>query len=462
MIQAIQFLLSLTLLVVAHEFGHYFFSRRYGVRVEKFYMFFNPGFALFRARKVNGKWKFRFFAKNEKPSDVPLEELPDEDWRKYPQNTEWGIGWLPLGGYCRIAGMVDETQWNESKDHTPKPWEYRAAKTTHRLPIITGGVLVNFVLALMLYVAILFTWGRSYLLFSDVKQGFEFSELAKEYGFRDGDRVIEADGMDLGEFDADAIRRLLKAQTVTLVRDGKTHTLSLPEDFKTSIVNSRDHFLTPALPFVVDSVMPQTAAAQAGMQRNDSITAVNGVKGSSFARLSEEIRRNAGHSVSVEFVRNGTVQTAELKPDTTGKIGVMIYTYEHYYPIRHEDYSLAESVPAGILLGLRQLKGYVSDFRYLFSEGGYRNLGGFKSLGSLYAPEWDWRSFWSITAFLSIILAFMNLLPIPGLDGGHLLFLLYEMVTGRKPSEVFLERAQMIGMLFLLLLVFYANLNDFI
>lgn len=462
MIQAIQFLLSLTLLVVAHEFGHYFFARRHGVRVEKFYMFFNPGFALFRAKKVNGRWRFRFLAKNEPSSGKPTEELADDDWRKYPQNTEWGIGWLPLGGYCRIAGMVDETQWNGSKDHTAKPWEYRAAKATHRLSIITGGVLVNFVLSLMIYAAILFAWGRSFLLFSDVKHGFEFSDLAKEYGFRDGDCLTEADGTALGEFDTDGIRRLLKAETVTIVRNGEKHVLSLPEDFKTNIVNSRDHFLTPVLPFVVDSVLPQTAAARAGMQRNDSIIAVNGKKGGSFARLTEEIKHNAGRSVRVELVRNGAVHTMDVRPDTTGKIGVMIYTYEHYYPIHHERYTLVNSVPAGIALGLRQLKGYVSDFRYLFSEGGYRNLGGFKSLGSLYAPRWDWRSFWSITAFLSIILAFMNLLPIPGLDGGHLLFLLYEMVTGRKPSEAFLERAQMAGMLFLLVLIVYANLNDFL
>lgn len=462
LIKALQLIFSLSLLVMAHEFGHLFFSKLFKVRVEKFYLFFNPSFSLFRARKYNGRWHFRFLARNgEMPEDGNTDQLSDDDWRKHPEHTEWGIGWLPLGGYCKIAGMVDESIDKDQLKHEPKPWEYRAVSTWKRLPIITGGVLVNFILAFVLYAAVLFAWGEQYIPMDGFTKGYDFSQTALQYGFKNGDVLCKADGEELGPLDDINLRKILDAKQVSIVRGGKETVINLPEGFGKKIVFSKEMFATPILPFVADSVIASMPADRAGIIKGDSIVAFNGHALNSFMPFADSLKAYAGKEVKIGFMRKGRLHTVTVLTTLEGQVGVYPAMFSSFYKVTDKRYTVLSSVPAGIRLAINKLTGYVSDFKYLFSKEGAQSLGGFASMGSLYSPVWDWQSLWEMTAFLSIILAFMNILPIPALDGGHLLFLLYEMVTGKKPSQKFLIKAQYAGMLLLLALMIFANLNDF-
>lgn len=477
-----QLIFSLTLLVLFHELGHFFFSKLFKVRVEKFYLFFNPSFALFRAKKINNKWEFKFLSKNFESLSSPvydfqgkhatdedgnylyqtksIEELDAKDWRKYPENTEWGIGWLPLGGYCKIAGMVDESMDKGQMASEPKPWEYRAVSPWKRLPIISGGVLVNFVLAFVIYAAVLFTWGEKYIPMQNFTAGYEFSPMAEKVGFKGGDILLKADNIELEEYDEFAIRKILSAKTVLVKRADKEILISLPAGFDKKVLFGKEFFALPRLPFVIDEVMDNSPAKKAGLQKGDSLLTINGLEYNSFFIFAEKLKSHKQNKVEIGLYRRGQLINAELQPDSSGIIGVRPRAYTAFFELKTINYSIFESIPAAIDLGLAKLKAYVSDFKYLFTKEGVENLGGFASMGKMYDVEWNWPRLWDMTAFLSIVLAFMNILPIPGLDGGHLMFVLYEIVSKKKPSQKFLEKSQIIGMVFLLGLMIFANVND--
>lgn len=484
LIRALQLILSLSILVVLHEFGHFIFSRMFGVRVEKFYMFFNPNFSLVRAKKINGKWEVKFLAKNvpanERPKldadgdtmvdtkgkaimePIPVSELPEGDWRKYPDNTEWGIGWLPLGGYCKIAGMVDESMDKTQMAQEPQSWEFRSRSVWQRLPIITGGVLVNFILAMVIYAAVLFTWGQEYLPLENAKYGLQFSKLMQDYGFKNGDNIIKVHGAAV-EQRADLIEKILidGKQTVTVERDGQEIDLKLPTDFDQKVLASGEtHFVSIRFPFVVEDVSSGTPASVAGLQKGDSIVAINGKPMHIFQDIAAELDASRNEVINLGFVRNGNNMETKLKVSEDGKLGVAIRPDFQFMETKKVEYGFLASIPAGINLGVETLTSYVKQLKLVFTKEGSKQLGGFGAIGKMFPTTWNWQVFWSMTALLSVILAFMNFLPIPALDGGYVMYLIYEIFTGRKPSDKFLEYAQTAGMFLLFALLIFANGND--
>jgi regulator of sigma E protease len=486
LIRALQLILSLSILVFLHEFGHFFFARLFKVRVEKFYMFFNPNFSLIRAKKINGKWQVRIFARNVPANErqrknaegdlmvdskgkpvmepIPLNELPAGDWRAYPETTEWGIGWLPLGGYCKIAGMIDESMDKTQMALPPQKWEYRSRPVWHRLPIIVGGVLVNFILAMVIYAAILFTWGQEYLPFENARFGFQFSETLLKNGFENGDKIISIDGEPV-EQNADFVEKILvdRKRNIVVERDSQTVSILLPEKFDQIILKSGDtDFITPRYPFVVEEVQPGSPAEKAALQSGDSVVSVNGKRMTVYQDIAEELNASAEMEIAVGVVRNGTEKTLMLTLTEDAKMGVNLRSPFQYFDTRRTEYGFLEAIPAGISLGWETLVKYVKQFKLVFTKEGSKQVGGFGSIGKMFPKVWDWQIFWSMTALLSVILAFMNFLPIPALDGGHVMFLMYEMITGRKPGDKFMEYAQTAGMVFLLALLLFANGNDII
>lgn len=454
-------MLAISLLVLLHEGGHFFFSKLFGVRVEKFYLFFDPWFSLFKFKP--------------KKSD-----------------TTYGIGWLPLGGYCKISGMIDESMDTEQMKQPAQPYEFRSKPAWQRLLIMIGGVLVNFLLALFIYAMCLFTWGEDYVRPKDMAQGMLFNKEAKALGFQDHDILV---GTNLGEFKdakADMYRGLANATEVYVIRDGKQLTINTPGDLDLlSMLKNVPMFVQPYVPAVVDSVSPKSAAERMGLQKSDRILSLNGKQIDSFSAFTYEAGRSTDmftcaqtHAdtvkalaavLTVERQVEGKTDTLTLKgqfdavsaggfsPLSKGEPMRLVLGYmpqQPQYKVTHIDYGFFESFPAGVKYGCKVLSGYVGDMKYIFSAEGAKSLGGFGAIGSLFPSQWDWHSFWLMTAFLSIILAFMNILPIPALDGGHVLFLLYEMIARRKPSENFMIYAEYIGIGVLLLLMVMANLND--
>ena len=393
LIRLLQFILAISLLVLLHEGGHFFFSKLFGVRVEKFYMFFDVGI---------GKWDGSIFKFKPKNSD-----------------TQYGAGWLPLGGYCKIAGMIDESFDTEQMSRPPQPWEFRTKPAWQRLLIMIGGVLVNFLLALFIYSMVMFSWGDSYFDTKDMTMGFKFNQ------------------------DAKALGDMLKTEPA---------------------------FARPFVPAEVDTVMPESPAAKAGMLKGDKIVSINGKPVDSWTEFTyqagvlSDMLANAKTKSDSLKIRTATIvttrDTLHLVLTEDLKLGVGQTSIASYYEPVKVSFGFFESFPAGIKYGINVLRGYVSDLRYVASADGAKSLGGFGAIGSLFPPVWDWHQFWMMTAFLSIILAFMNILPIPALDGGHVLFLIYEMITGRKPSENFLIKAEYVGFGLLILLMVVANLND--
>lgn len=454
-------MLAISLLVLLHEGGHFFFSKLFGVRVEKFYLFFDPWFSLFKFKP--------------KKSD-----------------TTYGIGWLPLGGYCKISGMIDESMDTEQMKQPAQPYEFRSKPAWQRLLIMIGGVLVNFLLALFIYAMCLFTWGEDYVRPKDMAQGMLFNKEAKALGFQDHDILV---GTNLGEFKdakADMYRGLANATEVYVIRNGKQLTINTPGDLDLlSMLKNVPMFVQPYVPAVVDSVSPKSAAERMGLQKSDRILSLNGKQIDSFSAFIYEAGRSTDmftcaqtHAdtvkalaavLTVERQVEDKTDTLTLKgqfdavsaggfsPLSKGEPMRLVLGYmpqQPQYKVTHIDYGFFESFPAGVKYGCKVLSGYVGDMKYLFSAEGAKSLGGFGAIGSLFPSQWDWHSFWLMTAFLSIILAFMNILPIPALDGGHVLFLLYEMIARRKPSENFMIYAEYIGIGVLLLLMVMANLND--
>lgn len=434
LIRALQLVMSLSLLVIIHEGGHFLFARLFKTRVEKFCLFFDPWFTLFKFKPKNSE-------------------------------TEYGIGWLPLGGYVKIAGMIDESMDTEQMKQPMKPWEFRAKPAWQRLLIMVGGVLFNFLLALFIYSMILFTWGDEYIPVQKAPLGMDFNETAKAIGFRDGDILISADGVAFERYDGDLLTSIVDARQVSVLRDGKSVSVYIPEDMMNRLLTDSVRFASFRYPFVVDSVSAGRPAALAGLQSGDSITALDGKTIAYFDFKEEMTRRkkagDASHDLTLTYVRNGITDTLTLATDANYEIGVIARAATNkLLPVVRKEYSFLSSFPAGISLGVKTLKGYVGQMKYLFSKEGAKQLGGFGTIGSIFPATWNWHQFWYMTAFLSIILAFMNILPIPALDGGHVLFLIYEIVARRKPSDKFMERAQMVGMFLLFGLLLWANFND--
>ncbi|MBO5619468.1 MAG: RIP metalloprotease RseP [Paludibacteraceae bacterium] len=499
-IQAIQLILALSFLVLIHELGHFTFARIFHVRVEKFYMFFNPQFSILRAKKINGKWRFRFFAKNVEPASVEahkdekgnpvlrpmtdeeLSALPEDDWRRYPDNTEWGIGWLPFGGYCAIAGMVDETKSTSDLPSEPQDWEFRSKPAWQRLLIILGGILVNFIGAIAIFTILLWHYGSDSLPLRNVNTGLYYSEVLQNEGFQQQDRILSIDGQEPEEL-SDVVQAIIieGKRDVMVLRGSDTVQLTMSEDLGTRYLAIQNAFdkaerekaradknytkrryvlLTEWIPFVVDTVLPGNAAELAGIVKGDSIVAVDGVPTPCAVQVTQELQKHPCDSITMDYYRDGALQTAHLFIGDQGKIGVGPKNQLNYFELEHTDYNFWQSIPAGISYGWSILTMYVKQFRLVFTKEGAQSLGGFGAIGSMFPAAWSWYAFWHMTAFLSVILAFMNFLPIPALDGGYILFLLVEIITRRKPSDRFLEIANEVGFWLLLALLIFANGND--
>ena len=446
LIKAAQLIVAFAILVIIHEFGHYIFSRIFGVKVEKFYLFFNPWFTLYKY-------------KPKKPAPKPGEE-EKMTWR----DSEYGIGWVPLGGYCKIAGMIDESMDTEQMKQPAKPWEFRSKPAWQRLLIMVGGVLFNFILAIIIYTGIVFAWGEKYIPFRNATEGMMYSETAHKVGFVDGDIPLAADGKELTYYSGDELLKMLDAKVVTVLRNKcDTVNINIPDGFIFTANKEAEEgnlFMAYRLPVVISDLQPGMGAVKAGLMKSDSIVSINGVSTPSFDIFKAELDKNPDKDVTIGFVRNGKPMESKVAVDAAGKIGIMLTPLTDIYRTVTREYSIFASIPRGIELGVEKLTSYVSQMKYVFTREGAKNLGGFGAIGNIFPESWNWEQFWSITAFLSVILAFMNILPIPALDGGHVLFLLVEIITRRQPSEKFLEYAQMAGMAFLFALLLFANGND--
>lgn len=446
-IRALQLILCFMLLVVLHEGGHFLFAKIFKVRVEKFCLFFDPWFTLFKFKP--------------KKSD-----------------TTYALGWLPLGGYVKISGMIDESMDTEQMKQPVKPWEFRAKPAWQRLFIMIGGVLVNFLTALVIYAMVLFTWGDTYTPLRNMTDGLKYNEMAQSVGFRDGDIPLRTDAVELERLDGDMFRAISEAHSVTVLRDGKEVTFSLPGDLSLlEMLKDQPRFAEVLMPSRIDSVTAGGVAEKAGIRAGDELIGYNGqafstwneyavVRGSIADVLAQG---NAADSMKmrqaalvVRRAETGMTDTLNVMLGKDYKLGIAwnLPTATRYESVTRT-YGFFESFPAGAIHGWKVLTGYVDDLKYIFTAEGAKSVGSFGAIGSMFPAVWDWQRFWELTAFISLMLAFMNILPIPALDGGHVFFLLVEVIMRRKPSDKFMERAQTVGMTLLLLLMAFALFNDF-
>ena len=559
LIKAAQLVLALAILIIIHEFGHFLFARIFGVKVEKFYIFFNPVRSLFkwkpkkhigslshvkflseqgereyrtdeayekavvkyakaeeRLSELEGKKEKSFLARinpfstsdTASESDIATarrnveeaeKELQSQEalkieldkasyaeekkmsrWNRFWRNTEYGVGWIPLGGYCKIAGMIDESMDTEQMRRPAQPWEFRSKPAWQRLLIMIAGVLFNFLLAILIYAGIVYFTGEKYVPVNEARMGMAFSPAAHDAGFRDGDIPLSADGKTLDN-PAEARMTMMEAHEVEVLRDGKKVKVRIPSDFmlrlndevtegKTNIA-----FMTYRFPTRVLQTMKGEGAEKAGIRPMDEIIAINDESTPSLVEFLDSLQWHTGETVELTVVRPrggdgsvprpfgeaGDTLRLPVELNDNAKMGIALeIDPSHFFPVKEKHYSLFSAVPRGIEMGTDKLTSYASSMKLVFTKEGAKSVGGFGALGSIFPDKWDWIAFWNIAAFISIALAFMNILPIPALDGGHVLFLLYEVVTGRQPSQKFLETAQMIGMFLLIGLLLYANLMD--
>ena len=432
LIKILQLVLALSILVLVHEFGHFIFARIFKIRVEKFYLFFDPWFSLFKYKPKNS-------------------------------DTEYGIGWLPLGGYCKISGMIDESMDKEAMAQEPQPWEYRSKPAWQRFFVIFGGVLFNFILAIVIYAGIMYAWGEQYIKNSDVTTGIYANELAQEIGFRNGDRIISFDGTETVKFtdlQVDLIRT--QAKEAKVLRDGDTVTVSIDPVYIATILNTPGMF-SFGFPFEINEIPDSSINAASGLAPKDRVLAINGEDCDMFYEVQEKLAKVKGDSIVATVARGEEIVLVPLATDTLGRIQVTVNAdLSNFYTITQKEYSLFAAIPAGINKAVTTVGNYFKELKLIFSPKteAYKSVGSFISIGKIFPSSWDWHSFWSITAFLSVMLAVLNILPIPALDGGHLVFTLFEMITGRKPSDKVLEYAQMVGMVLLLGLMVLAFGND--
>lgn len=452
LLKVIQVVLALSLLVIIHEFGHYSFAKLFRTRVEKFYLFFNPKFSIVKFKRFEGKLHVRFFSSND-----------DQQWADYPDNTEYGIGWLPLGGYCKIAGMIDESMDKEAMKLPPKPYEFRTKKAWQRFFIMFGGVLFNFILAVILYGAILHHWGEEYLRNEDAVYGIAVNDLSYEMGFRNGDRILAFDGIatdDFSQLQVDMVRS--QATSATVLRGDDTITVTLDQAYMPAILKTPGMF-SPAFPFVVDGFTENSQNRESGLVEGDRFSSVDGEEMFLVPDIREALSGHKGEEITASVERDGASVDIPLKVDTAGMIGVKLDgDPRHFFKITTNRYSLLESIPAGISKTFRTITNYIKELGLIFSPKteAYKSVGSFIAIGRIFPDTWDWYRFWSLCAWLSIMLGVLNLLPIPALDGGHILFLIVEMVTGRKASDRTMEIAENIGMVLLLALMLLAFGND--
>jgi len=427
-----QFLFSLSILIVLHEMGHFLFARLFHTRVEKFFLFFDAGFALFK-KKIG--------------------------------DTVYGIGWLPLGGYVKISGMIDESMDKEQMKKPPQPWEFRSKKAWQRLLIMLGGVTVNFLLAIVIYILVFYTWGEKYVPNSNLEYGIMVDSVARELGLRNGDKILALDGEEVKKWESihhDII--INDVQIITVNRSGKIIDIEISEEMIPRLLKTEFPIL-PRFPAYIGAVVEKSPAYHAGLEAGDHIIALNSEPVDFYDEFLGRMAGRVREEVGVTLVRDSDTLDYFLTTDDNGKIGFYpLFDDAHFFTSVEVKYNLLQSVPAGVKRGYETTRSYLKQLKMLVKPKtkAYEELGGFIKIGSIFPSTWDWQSFWNLTAFLSIILAIMNILPIPALDGGHVMFLVFEIITGRKPGDKFLEYAQIVGMVILLSLLLYANLNDII
>ena len=434
LIKTAQLLLSLSILVILHEMGHFLFARLFKTRVEKFYLFFNPWFSIFKLKKGE---------------------------------TEYGVGWIPLGGYVKISGMIDESMDKAQMALPPQPWEFRSKPAWQRLLIMVGGVLMNFVFALFIYIGVLFAWGEEYLPTSNVKYGIVVSEVGEKLGFQNGDKILSVDNRYIENFSKIVPTIVLDhAKTVQVDRNGEKIDIPISAENFALLLKSKSVFI-PRYPFkfVVGGFSKKSTGKEAGLLVNDEILAINGVRMQYFDEFQKIRNQNRDSSIVLTISRAGSLMDISMRVDKEGMIGIEnSRNLNDIFEYKVIKYGFLASIPAGIKRGFETTTDYLKQFKLFFKPEtkAYESLGGFITIGSIFPGTWDWNAFWTMTAFISIILAIMNLLPIPALDGGHVLFLFFEIVSGRKPGDKFLEYSQIAGMALLLGLVLFANANDII
>ena len=485
LIKVLQFFLSLSILIFVHELGHFLAAKAFKTRVEKFYLFFDWGFSLFRCKKVNGQWRFKFFSKNvpekytvseytdpagkkqKNYEPIDLSTLPEDDWRR-SDGTEYGIGWFPLGGYNKIAGMVDESMDKSQMQQPPQPWEFRSKPAWQRFIIMVAGVFMNVVLAVVIYIGLLAKEGEQYLPTAEVnKYGISVDSLGYELGFRDGDKILAVDGEYIEKFQDVPMQIILdKAKTVEVERNGKDTLINLPEDAVTKLLGSQDAaFISYRIPFVVADVMENSAAQIGGLKSGDVIIGINDIETLYYQDFVKNIKCFKNQDVTVVVLRDADTLSIPMHLSEEGVIGAYCQTYlTDYYDLETKEYTFFQAIPAGFKKTFSELNDYWKQVKLIFTPKtkAYESVGGFISIGKIFPDQWIWSIFWRMTAFLSIALAVMNILPIPALDGGHILFLLVEIITRRKPSDKFMEVAETVGLVLVLGLVILANGNDII
>ncbi len=434
LVKILQLIMSLSILVIIHEFGHFAAAKIFKTRVEKFYLFFNPWFSLF---------KFNY------------------------KGTEYGMGWLPLGGYVKIAGMIDESMDKEAMKQAPQPWEFRTKPAWQRLIIMLGGVIMNVVLAFLIYIAMLWVYGEQYLPTSEAnKYGLAVDSLAREFGLQNGDKVLAVDGKTIEDFNKIPVTLILEnAKTMDIERNGERFTLQLPEGAVGKLVKHKSPFLSVRIPFIVESFPETSAAREAGLRPGDSLLGINNQLIRYFQDFRDAIQQYKGQEVHISVIRGTDTLMYAMTVPEAGFIGVFPQqNLERFFTLNQKSYNIAQAIPAGMAKTIDGIGGYLKQLKLIFSPEvkAYENVGGFITIGSIFPAQFHWESFWRLTAFLSIMLAVLNLLPIPALDGGHVAFLMFEIVTRRKPNDKFMEVAQIIGMALLFALMIYANGNDII
>jgi len=438
-IQIGQLLLSLSILIILHELGHFVFANLFKTRVEKFYLFFDPWFSLFKLKRGH---------------------------------TEYGIGWLPLGGYVKISGMIDESMDKEQMKQPPQPWEFRSKPAGQRLLIMLGGVIVNLILGFIIYSAVLYTWGEKFLPNKNLTDGIWcVDSIATDIGFRNGDRIISINDTEPQRFE-DIFREIIFGGSVKVLRNNQVDSFMVPTDFIGNLVKERNVMLFyPRVPFIVREIPDTSVNRDSGLQPKDQVVRINQVPVRYYDEYLSIVDTLAPGNIQVEVLREGNSQMLSLMLTPQKKLEILSFipSFDELeklgiYALETRTFDFLQAIPAGFKLAGDRLAFYVKQFKLIFDfkTGAYKGLGGFGTIGGLFPKVWEWQSFWEITAFLSLILAFMNILPIPALDGGHVMFLLYEMVTRRKPSEKFLEYSQIVGMVIILGLLIFANTNDIV